>query len=201
MRALLVRLGEKDTATEGHTRRVAMLAVQVGEQLGLAARAGSAHARARRAAARHGQAHRPVRGATKPGPLDDDEFAEIRKHPEAGERLLRELGGFAPDVLRLVLDHHERLDGSGYPRGLAGDELDARARILAVCDVYDALVSDRVYRPRGRRSARSRCCTTRRSSTRTASPRSRACSRRRSSPTSPPRRRPLPRLLPAPRRA
>jgi HD-GYP domain-containing protein (c-di-GMP phosphodiesterase class II) len=83
---------------------------------------------------------------TKPGPLDDTELAEIRKHPEAGERLLRDLGGFAPGVLRLVLDHHERLDGSGYPRGLVGDELDLETRILAVCDVYDALVSDRVYR-------------------------------------------------------
>ena len=82
----------------------------------------------------------------KPGPLDDAEFAEIRKHPQAGVRLLREVGGFAPGVLRLVLDHHERLDGSGYPRGLMGDELDVETRILAVCDVYDALVSDRVYR-------------------------------------------------------
>ena len=82
----------------------------------------------------------------KPGPLDDAEFAEIRKHPEAGERLLGELGGFPPGVRRLVLDHHERLDGSGYPRGLRGDELDVETRILAVCDVYDALVSDRVYR-------------------------------------------------------
>ena len=97
---------------------------------------------------------------TKPGPLDDAELAEIRKHPEAGERLLRELGGFAPGVLRLVLDHHERLDGSGYPRGLDGDALDVETRILAVCDVYDALVSDRVYRsgvdarPRVRAAAR-----------------------------------------------
>jgi HD-GYP domain-containing protein (c-di-GMP phosphodiesterase class II) len=88
----------------------------------------------------------PTAVLTKPGPLDDAEFAEIRKHPEAGERLLRDLGGFAPSVLRLVLDHHERLDGSGYPRGLRGDELDLPTRILAICDVYDALVSDRVYR-------------------------------------------------------
>ena len=82
----------------------------------------------------------------KPGPLDDAEFAEIRKHPQAGVRLLRDVGGFGDGVLRLVLDHHERLDGSGYPRGLVGDELDVETRILAVCDVYDALVSDRVYR-------------------------------------------------------
>ena len=82
----------------------------------------------------------------KPGPLDDDEFAEIRRHPAAGVRLLDELGGFGAGVRRLVHDHHERLDGSGYPRGLAARDLDLETRILAVCDVYDALVSDRVYR-------------------------------------------------------
>ncbi len=145
VRALVVRLGEKDAATEGHTRRVAMLAVQLGEALGLPRRrlrllalGGLLHDMGKLAV--------PSAVLTKPGPLDNDEFAEIRKHPEAGERLLRDLGGFASGVLRLVLDHHERLDGSGYPRGLAGAELDTETRILAVCDVYDALVSDRVYR-------------------------------------------------------
>ena len=122
-----------------------MLAVQVGEALGLPRR------RLRRLALGGllhdmGKLSVPSAVLRKPGPLDDAEFAEIRKHPEAGERLLRDLGGFAPEVRRLVLDHHERLDGSGYPRGLRGDELDVETRILAVCDVYDALVSDRVYR-------------------------------------------------------
>jgi HD-GYP domain-containing protein (c-di-GMP phosphodiesterase class II) len=145
VRALVIRLGEKDAATEGHTRRVAMLAVQVGEALGLPRRrlrglalGGLLHDMGKLAV--------PSAVLTKPGPLDDSEFAEIRKHPEAGERLLRDLGGFAPGVLRLVLDHHERLDGSGYPRGLVGPQLDVETRVLAVCDVYDALVSDRVYR-------------------------------------------------------
>ncbi len=143
--ALVVRLGEKDAATEGHTRRVAMLAVQVGERLGLArgrlrglALGGLLHDMGKLAV--------PAAVLQKPGPLDDAEFAEIRKHPQAGVRLLRDVGGFGDGVLRLVLDHHERLDGSGYPRGLVGDELDVETRILAVCDVYDALVSDRVYR-------------------------------------------------------
>ena len=146
VRALLVTLAEKDAATEGHTRRVAMLAVQAGEALALPRRnlrmlalGGLLHDM--------GKLSVPCAVLSKPGPLDDDELAAIRRHPEAGERLLRALGGFAPGVLRLVLDHHERLDGSGYPRGLAGDELGVATRILAVCDVYDALVSDRVYRP------------------------------------------------------
>jgi len=145
VRALVVRLGEKDRATEGHTRRVAMLAVQVGDALGLSrgrlrllALGGLLHDM--------GKLSVPSAVLTKPGPLDDAEFAAIRRHPEAGERLLRDLGGFASGVLRLVLDHHERLDGSGYPRGLPADDLDIETRILAVCDVYDALVSDRVYR-------------------------------------------------------
>jgi HD-GYP domain-containing protein (c-di-GMP phosphodiesterase class II) len=71
----------------------------------------------------------------------------VKLHPDRGRELLSELGGFDESVRRLVLDHHERLDGTGYPRGLAGDHLDLGTRILSVCDVYDALVSARVYRP------------------------------------------------------
>ena len=82
----------------------------------------------------------------KPGSLEPGEYAVIQQHPENGRSLLRELGGFAEGVLRLVHDHHERLDGSGYPRGLEAAELDLDTRILAVCDVYDALISTRVYR-------------------------------------------------------
>ena len=82
----------------------------------------------------------------KPGALDEDEFAVIKKHPEWGHRLLGELGGFSDGVRRLVLDHHERLDGNGYPNGRAAAELGIETRILTVCDVYDALLSVRVYR-------------------------------------------------------
>ncbi|MDP9377575.1 MAG: HD-GYP domain-containing protein [Actinomycetota bacterium] len=142
---LLVTLSVKDTATEDHTRRVAVLAVQLGERLGLPAK------RLRTLAVGGllhdiGKLSVPSAVLQKPGALNDEEFAEIRKHPAEGVRLLERLGGFAPSVLRLVHDHHERLDGSGYPRGLRGDDLDLETRILAVCDVYDALVSNRVYR-------------------------------------------------------
>ena len=82
----------------------------------------------------------------KPAALDDDEYAVIRKHPDSGDRLLRELGGFTEGVRNLVRNHHERLDGAGYPRGLSESDLDLDTRILTVCDVYDALVSPRVYR-------------------------------------------------------
>jgi HD-GYP domain-containing protein (c-di-GMP phosphodiesterase class II) len=83
----------------------------------------------------------------KPDSLTEDEYAVIRKHPEWGVHLLVELGGFSEGALRLVRDHHERLDGAGYPRGLVAAEIDLDTRILAVCDVHAALISSRVYRP------------------------------------------------------
>jgi HD-GYP domain-containing protein (c-di-GMP phosphodiesterase class II) len=145
VRALMVRLAEKDTSTEEHTRRVAMLAVEVGEELGLSP------ARLRSLAIGGllhdiGKLSLPTAILQKPGALDDDEYAIVKLHPERGRELLGELGGFDETVMRLVLGHHERLDGTGYPYGIGGDSLDLATRILAVCDVYDALVSDRVYR-------------------------------------------------------
>lgn len=145
VRALMLRLAEKDSSTEEHTRRVAALAVEVGERLGLSA------ARLRDLAIGGllhdvGKLAVPAAILQKPGPLDDEEFDIVKRHPERGQELLDELGGFSTDVTHLVLDHHERLDGSGYPHGLKGDALDLETRILAVCDVYDALVSPRVYR-------------------------------------------------------
>jgi putative nucleotidyltransferase with HDIG domain len=145
VRALMVRLAERDGSTEEHTRRVAILAAQVGEELKLPATT-------RRHLAVGGLLHDigklsvPLEILRKPAGLTDAEYAEIKRHPEAGRRLLDELGGFSPTVRDLVSDHHERLDGRGYPRGLTEEELPLHTRILTVCDVYDALVSDRVYR-------------------------------------------------------
>jgi putative two-component system response regulator len=82
----------------------------------------------------------------KPGALDEEEFAVIKRHPEWGNKILGREGGFSDGVRRLVLDHHERLDGHGYPNGRAASDLDVETRILTVCDVYDALLSVRVYR-------------------------------------------------------
>jgi putative nucleotidyltransferase with HDIG domain len=145
VRSLMVGLGAHDGSTEGHSRRVALLAVQVGEALGLPA------AMLRHLAVGgllHDIGKLSVAGAIlrKPGTLTDEEYAEVKRHPEAGVRLLRELGGFPAEVRALVGEHHERIDGAGYPYGLAGERLAIGPRILAVCDVYDALVSDRVYR-------------------------------------------------------
>jgi hypothetical protein len=145
VRALTRLLADKDESTEEHTRRVAMRAVQVGEELGLApgrlrdlAIGGLLHD--------IGKLSVPERILKKPGALDDAEFAAIKLHPGRGVKLLRELGGFGPAIHELVHSHHERLDGKGYPRGLSETELSLDTRIMTVCDVYDALVSPRVYR-------------------------------------------------------
>jgi HD-GYP domain-containing protein (c-di-GMP phosphodiesterase class II) len=145
VRALTVRLADKDEYTERHTRRVALRAVQVGEALGLSA------SRLRTLAIGAlvhdiGKLSIPDAILKKPGPLDDEEYAIIKEHPERGYRLLNELGGFSEAVRHLVRDHHERLDGGGYPRGLSERQIDLDTRILTVCDVYDALISKRVYR-------------------------------------------------------
>jgi HD-GYP domain-containing protein (c-di-GMP phosphodiesterase class II) len=145
VRALTVTLAEKDEYTERHTRRVALRAVQVGDELGLS--------RGRlRTLAIGGLVHDigklaiPDDILKKPGALDDAEYETVKEHADRGYRLLTELGGFGQGVRDLVRDHHERLDGKGYPRGLTAGQLTLDARILAVCDVYDALISKRVYR-------------------------------------------------------
>jgi putative nucleotidyltransferase with HDIG domain len=146
VRALMVDLAEKDRSTEEHTRRVATLACAVGEELKLPpaslrqlAIGGLLHDM--------GKLRTPEAILSKPDALTPAEFDCIKRHPEDGARLLADLGGFPREVLDLVLNHHERLDGGGYPRGLNADEICIGTRVLTVCDVYDALVSHRVYRP------------------------------------------------------
>jgi hypothetical protein len=141
---LLERLAVKDTSTREHTRRVAQLAVQVGQEVGLRGKRLRCLAVA---ALLHdvGKLQVPESILRKAAPLTPDEFAVIKQHPADGAALLGHIGGFA-DELPLVRGHHERLDGSGYPEGLRGNELSLEVRILGVCDVYDALTSDRVYR-------------------------------------------------------
>lgn len=82
----------------------------------------------------------------KPGKLDDREFAEMRGHPQAGSRILRDTYNVSAPVLDVCLHHHEKVDGSGYPHGLAGEQISLLARMGAVCDVYDAITSDRPYK-------------------------------------------------------
>ncbi len=81
----------------------------------------------------------------KPGPLTEEEVAEVRRHPAAGAQLV-ELVGLLRPALPSVLFHHERWDGGGYPTGRAGESIPPEARILAIADTFDAMTSDRPYR-------------------------------------------------------
>jgi HD-GYP domain-containing protein (c-di-GMP phosphodiesterase class II) len=141
---LLRRLAEKDEYTAAHTRSVSLLAVRVGEELGLPP------ARLRELATGAllhdvGKLSIPDAILQKPAALTEDEYELIRRHPGWGRDLVLQLG-FGPQVARLVFDHHERLDGSGYPRGVGAPDLDLETRVLMACDVFDALLSARVYR-------------------------------------------------------
>lgn len=81
----------------------------------------------------------------KPGPLDEKEWMEMKRHPEMGFEILNSID-FLRDAAEVVYAHHERFDGSGYPRGLKGDEIPLGARVFAVVDAYDAMTSHRPYR-------------------------------------------------------
>ena len=82
----------------------------------------------------------------KPGSLSEEEFSSVRAHPAAGHRMLQEVGEIDPVVLDVCRHHHEKLDGSGYPEGLCGEEISVYARMGAICDVYDAITSNRPYK-------------------------------------------------------
>ncbi len=82
----------------------------------------------------------------KPGPLTAEEWAIMRGHPEIGQQILAQVGGVFALLSRIVVAHHERWDGKGYPHGLAKEAIPIGARILSVVDSYDAMLSDRPYR-------------------------------------------------------
>jgi putative nucleotidyltransferase with HDIG domain len=93
-----------------------------------------------------GKAVMPLEIIDKPGALTDDEFGVIKSHPVRGHDLLRRSSGVSHHALDVCLRHHEKFDGSGYPDGLAGDRLSLFARMSALCDVYDAVTSERAYK-------------------------------------------------------
>jgi two-component system cell cycle response regulator len=141
---LLAALRERDEGLEQHLRDVADLAIAVAERLGVPAAQLDDVARA---AKLHdvGKVAVPDAIVGKDGPLTAEEWEVMRRHPVIGERILGEAPGLA-DVARLVRASHERYDGRGYPDGLRGHEIPLGARILFVCDAYDAMTSDRPYR-------------------------------------------------------
>jgi diguanylate cyclase (GGDEF)-like protein len=133
----------RDVATARHSETVGLYAEQIARELGFAA---DEIERVRAAGILHDIGKLGIADAIlhKPGTLDDHEWAEIKGHPELGSRILEHAN--LRDIAAWVLHHHERVDGTGYPRALAGDEIPLEARILAVADAYEAMTSDRPYR-------------------------------------------------------
>jgi putative nucleotidyltransferase with HDIG domain len=144
LEALMKALDARDQATEGHSERVKMLAVALGQDMGLS----KAELRAlERGALLHdiGKIGVPDGILKKTGPLDPDEWVEMRKHPSIGARIVQEIPALQ-DSLPVIAYHQERWDGSGYPMKLSGTDIPMLARIFAAVDVFDALTSNRPYR-------------------------------------------------------
>ena len=144
-KALIGIIEERDPYTRGHSEGVARLAVAIGQRMGLSHEeitglyiAGLLHD--------VGKVAIPLEILVKPGKLEEKETALIREHPTLGYEVLKEID-FPWPVALVALQHHERLDGSGYPKGLKGKEITLEARIIAVADVLDAMSHHRPYRP------------------------------------------------------
>ncbi|MBA4380103.1 MAG: histidine kinase, partial [Anaerolinea sp.] len=135
----------RDRETEGHTRRVAEMTVRLAQSFGMSD-AGQVHVR--RGALLHdiGKMGVPDAILLKPGPLSDEEWQIMRKHPRLAYDMLSPIS-YLQQALDIPFNHHEKWDGTGYPRGLKGEQIPLAARIFAVVDVWDALRSDRPYRP------------------------------------------------------
>lgn len=143
--ALGIVLEARDRETHGHTSRVATQAIALVKQLQLTPLQ-LQHLRLGATLHDLGKISIPDRILLKPGPLTPEERQVIEQHAPEGERLVRTLGFIPPDVLALVRHHHERWDGQGYPDGLRGEAIPLLARVFAVIDVADALLSERPYK-------------------------------------------------------
>ncbi len=140
MRALDLR----DRETEGHTQRVTELTLRIGQELGIDE---NGLQQLRRGALLHdiGKIGIPDAILRKPGALDEGEWEIMRRHPGYAYAMLSPIA-YLNNALDIPHCHHEKWDGSGYPRGLRGEEIPLAARAFAVVDVWDALYSDRPYR-------------------------------------------------------
>jgi response regulator RpfG family c-di-GMP phosphodiesterase len=144
LKALTAALETRDAETHGHSERVVTFSLRLGREYGLtkeqlvALEFGSLL---------HdiGKIGVPDSILRKPAQLSDTEWVSMREHPLHGQQILRGIE-FLEGAARVVAQHHEKWDGSGYPLGLSGEEIDLNARIFAVADAFDAITSDRVYR-------------------------------------------------------
>jgi PAS domain S-box-containing protein len=145
IQAIAATVESRDPYTAGHQRRVATLAAAIAHELRLSeGRIRGLHL----AATIHdlGKIHIPAEILTKPGRLTPIEFEMMKLHPQAGYDIVKDIK-FPWPIAQIILQHHERLDGSGYPKGLKGDAILLEAKILAVADVAESMMSHRPYRP------------------------------------------------------
>lgn len=135
----------RDPYTAGHQKRVSQLACALADEIGLT---GDQLESVRVAATLHdiGKMYVPAEILTKPGRLAPVEMSIIKVHPEAGSNILKPID-FPWPVAQIVHQHHERMDGTGYPKGITGEAIMKEARIIAVADVVEAMASHRPYRP------------------------------------------------------
>ncbi len=143
--AITIIAQKKDPYTAGHQQKVSQLACAIAREMGLS----SEQVRVIRIASLlHdvGMLFVPAEYLAKPGKLSDAEFSMIKAHPDTDYQILKTID-FSFDIANIVHQHHERLDGSGYPRGLKGDAICPESRIIAVADVVEAMVSRRPHRP------------------------------------------------------
>ena len=145
MESLSATVDARDAYTAGHSRRVQQLALAVGRELGLSQ---AELELLGHAALFHdiGKLGIPDAILLKPGALTDDEWVVMASHAEEGASIINRLG-FLSDAVPAIRHHHERWDGSGYPHGLAGEEIPLGARIIHVADAFDSMLTTRVYRP------------------------------------------------------
>ena len=145
LHALGLAVERRDSETKGHTDRVVTLALEIAEEMGVSP---EEHRAIRWGSYLHdiGKIGIPDNVLHKPDKLNDIEWTIMQKHAEYGHEFAERLRFLPAATLDLVRLHHERWEGGGYPDGLAGEEIPLTARIFAICDVYDALVSDRPYK-------------------------------------------------------
>lgn len=145
IRAIALTVEKRDPYTAGHQQKVAELCVVIGRELGLDENRIEG---LRLGATIHdiGKVYIPTEILNRPGKLTHPEFEMIKTHPQVGYDIIKDVK-FPWPVANMILQHHERLDGSGYPQGLKGDEILLESRILAVADVVEAMSSHRPYRP------------------------------------------------------
>ncbi len=143
--AIAATVEMRDPYTAGHQRRVAKLAAAIASEMGLPTKqiegiriAGIVHD--------IGKIHVPAEILSNPSKLSDAEFSIIKTHPQAGYDILRTID-FPWPVAQMILQHHEKMDGSGYPNGLKGEDILIESRILCIADVIEAMASHRPYRP------------------------------------------------------